>query len=212
MYGGRYSDVLGFDDGGPVRRGQTAPAVVQEHGAEEAMPPTDGVSVDWLAAAFGMNRKDVASALRPCPIKSRKGVRKFYDLRTAAGYLVRPERELSAALASLKADDLPERLRESFWNAKMKELKFRAAAGDLWSTASVLDVLGETFKAIKKATQLWADTVEESLGLTPDQRNLVVELSDRLMSDIQTSLVHQAQSSATESYLATLDDETVPSA
>ncbi|QXV73604.1 terminase small subunit protein [Rhizobium phage RHph_X2_30] len=166
-----------------------------------------GVTLDWLSKVFGMSRKNVIEALRPCPVmRMHQNGGAYYDLKVAAAYLVKPERELAQVLADLKADDLPEKLRESFWNAKIKEMKFLVMAGDLWPTESVLEVLAQTFTMIRTKVQLWTDSIEDAHPLTTEQRQLQQKLADQLLSDIKTALVENAKVSATESYAAVVKE------
>ncbi len=167
-----------------------------------------GVSVPWLMRAFRMGRGKVETALRECrPLGTHPNGGLIYDLAEAASYLVKPKHDLQALLKTITAKDLPEELREGFWSAKLKEQKFRVLAGELWPTPAVLEVFGETFQSIKSAVQLWTDTVEETVGVTDEQRDLLMKLSDMLLNEIRAKLVVQAKSNATESQLAELADE-----
>lgn len=168
----------------------------------------NGVSIQTLCAMFRMGRVNVMRRMKDCPVKgtSKNGTR-LYDIANAARYLVDPVVSLEDFLSELKPEMLPERTRESFWNAKRKELLYRRDAGELWSSESVVEVFGETFKSFRKANQLWADTVEETVGLTDEQRKLILELSDRALDEVKKSLNVQALQNATYSYVKELDDE-----
>ncbi|TPI86351.1 DUF1441 family protein [Mesorhizobium sp. B2-8-9] len=168
---------------------------------------TKGVSTTWLEQAFRIPRYKIGIALQECPVlRTAQNGGKIYDLPTAARYLIDPVTNLDAFLATIKPDKLPEKLRETYWNAKIKEAKYRVMAGELWPTESVMEVFAETFKTIKKVTQLWVDTVEETNGLSDEQRDLLATLVDRLQDDIYKALVSQAKSSETESFLKELSD------
>lgn len=167
-----------------------------------------GISVAQLAAYFRSNRKAVSEALEKCvPIRTDRSGALLYDFVEACSYLVQPKRDIRDFLRNITDKDLPPQMREGHWNAKIKEMKARAMAGDLWPTASVLEVLGETFKTIKTTTQLWVDEIDESHPLTNEQRDTLIKLVDKLMADIHQSLVTQARSTATESFARELDDD-----
>lgn len=167
-----------------------------------------GITAATLAAYFRMNRKAVADALRDCvPLRSDRHGALLYDFVEACSYLVQPKRDMRAFLKNITDKDLPQELREAFWNAKIKEMKARTMAGDLWHTSSVLEVLGETFKTIKTTTQLWVDTIDESSPLSNDQRDKLVELVDKLMGELHGRLISNAKSTSTESFLNGLDDD-----
>ncbi len=167
-----------------------------------------GITVAQLAAYFRTNKKFVVEALRQCvPLKTDRSGALLYDFVDACSYLVPPRRDMREYLRTITDKDLPQELREPFWNAKIKEMKARMMAGDLWTNASVLEVLGETFKTIKHTTQLWVDTIEESHGLTVPQRETMLRLVDKLMNELHQALVTQAKSTSTESFAKELDDE-----
>lgn len=165
-----------------------------------------GVSISWLMRAFRMGRGKVETALRDCrPLGTHANGGLYFDLPEAASYLVRPKKDLRELLKTISDKDLPHEMREGFWNAKIKEMKARAMAGELWPTASVKEVFAESFKTIKSTVQLWADTVEQQEGLTDEQRKLIIELSDKLMVELHGALVKQAKNSATPSHIAELE-------
>lgn len=168
---------------------------------------TSGVPVTWLVKVFRLPRYKVELALANCPIlRTAQNGGKIYDIKTAAPFLIDPVTDIDAFLQTIKADKLPEKLRETYWNAKIKEAKYRVMAGELWPTDSVMEVFSEAFKNIKKTTQLWVDTIEEEKGLTKEQRELVVLLVDTLRDDIFNSLVAQAESTESKNWLGQQDE------
>lgn len=169
-----------------------------------------GVSIAWLQQAFRMGRIAVEKALAVgnCrPISSTRSGGALYDLPEAAACLVVPKTDLRAYLKTIKPSDLPEHMQEGFWNAKLKEQKFRELAGDLWPTESVLEVFATTFKAIKEQTQLWPDTLESAVNLTQIQHKALTFAIDQLLDDIRASLVKSAKTKRTASQLGEFDDE-----
>lgn len=214
-----FDDILGSDNSPPRQRGRPkgsfkkAPPPNMKYkpiGDNKLLQLDDiytGVSVDWLSKVFRMSRAAVVASLADCP-PLRAGGAKHYDLATAAAYLVDPVKDLQAAMKKLKAEDLPENLRESFWNAQIKELKYQTLAGELWPTQSVLKVLGDAFKSIRSHTMLWADSVEEKGGLSPKQHSLLVGLVDQLLNELHSALVDIDKKSTTRSKIADLYDAT----
>lgn len=166
-----------------------------------------GVSVTWLAKIFRMNQEKVKEALVKCPVlKTGRNGGNVYDVKTAAQYLVDPVSDLGAYLLTIDPKRLPQKLQEGYWNARIKEMKARTMAGELWPTNKVLEVLGDTFQTIKATVQLWADTVEDMTGeVTPEQRDAMIQLSDKLLDEIHKTVVTNAKNQATESWAAELD-------
>ena len=194
-----FQDVLGGP--APVKRRGSAKA-------DDGQSIRDGgVRVDWLARVFGLNRATVVTKLVKAPVKRRDEMgNPFYDVAEVAGFLVPPRLDKMAVIDSIKATDLPERLREGFWNAKIKEMKFRVLAGELWPTESVMEVLADTFQLIAAKTKLWVDDLEEVEQLNDQQRHALMGMVDALIAEVKGGLVERAESKVTESYVAELDD------
>lgn len=175
---------------------------------QEVHNVASGVSATWLQRVFRMPRYKLDAALTDCPVlRTAQNGGRIYDIKTAAAFLVEPTTDLEAYIQTIKADQLPEKLRETFWNAKIKEAKYRTMAGELWPTGSVLEVLGDTFKTLKKTTQLWIDTVDEEDELSDAQRALLTVLVDKLQDNMYKALVKQVANKSTESFLSELDDD-----
>lgn len=167
-----------------------------------------GVSIAWLMQAFRMGRVAVEKALaagRCLPTSSTRNGGHLYDLPDAAACLVVPKTDLKAYLRTLKANDLPEHMQEGYWNAKLKEQTFRRLAGELWSTTAVLNVFASTFKAIKEQTQLWPDTLESKVNLTPQQHKALTFAIDQLLDDIRANLLTAKEEGRTLSQLGEVE-------
>lgn len=174
----------------------------------DASDVASGVSVPWLATVFRISRpklQDIIHGLRPIRINNR-GV-KFYDIADAAAYIVKPKMSVDDFIRTIKKNDMPEQLKESFWNSKLKEQKFRRLAGDLWTKESILTVIGELLQTIKNTTLLWADTVEEECGVTDDQRQLLLDLREQLLLDIVNKVKDQMSQTKTASQLSELESD-----
>lgn len=171
---------------------------------------TGGVSVPWLMAAFRMGRAKVLKLLndggvRPMGTHNNGGT--YYDLPEAAACLVTPKQDFKAFLKTLKPSDLPSNMQDGFWSAKLKEQKFREKAGDLWPTAAVMQVFGDTHKLIKEKVQLWPDTIFETVGLSAKQRDTMLELLADLLNELADTIANDEKVNETRSQLAELDEE-----
>lgn len=206
-----FDDLLGPDL--PPRYGPGRPRRGEERPRIDPLATTQlhevvrGVSVPFLMGVFRAGRPTVERAVANLrPVSTNNNGSLMYNLAEAAAYLVKPVHDMEDYLKKIDVKDLPDHLKDSVWSAKLKEQKWRANAGNLWPSESVLEVLGETFKTIKNEMQLWVDTIDETKGLSDDQRKLLGELVDSLQSQIHTALLVQAKSGVTKSQLAELDD------
>jgi hypothetical protein len=171
----------------------------------KALTPADvqhGVTVGWLATVFGMDPVNVRRKLRDCaPIMKRKAGH-VYDLKAAAQYLVKPVFDVEQYLKGMKPSELPTHLQDAYWSAMRKRQQWEADAGMLWRTEAVVEVLGDVFQTIKFAMQLWPDTVERSMGLTPEQRAMMISMSDSLQAEIHKKLIEMPRLKQTPSTLS----------
>ena len=183
-------------------------------------PTQQGVSERWLADVFEMDVKVVRARLKYCPtirtrLRGKSTVQKTYDIKEAARYLVSPVVTTQDVLRELKRGQLPPALQQSVWDALLKRQTWEERAGQLWKTEKVREVLGSTFQSIKFTTQLWAETVERSSELSPEQRKIIVDMSDALLAEIYSALVQRAQEGSTGPQLSEMheyvgEDQPVP--
>lgn len=165
----------------------------------------NGFSVQWLAEAFNMSAQTVRNRLADCPVKTRRGRGAVYDLREAAAYLVQPNIDWEIHLKGIRKSDLPTEIQKTLWEAKLKQLQFMREAKDLWRTSDVLDKFTTVFLAMKSNIQLWPDTVERQIGLTEEQRELLVEMGDTLLEDIFRTVLDSVADHSTPSSVESLE-------
>jgi len=70
---------------------------------------------------------------------------------------------------------------KDFWAAKKARQDYLKAAGELWHTADVVDIVSELLKIVAMGVKLIADNVECEQGLSPEQRTLITELIDEIL-------------------------------
>ena len=144
-----------------------------------------GVSVAWLMKAFRMGRLTIERRLVGCsPIGKGKHGTPLYDLPMAASYIVLPRKAISDYLRDVKPEDLPENLRESVWNAKLKQQRFEEKAGDLWRTARVIETISTALVELRSRLTLIPDDAERVAGVTPEQRRKLVQI----VEDVQEGM------------------------
>lgn len=153
---------------------------------------TKGVTIGWLAQAMDMNHDRVKRRLANCP-----PLRKFkngfvYDFKVAVGYLVEPVFDIEEYIKQASIKDLPLRLQTEFYNAQNKKIEFELTAGNLWPTEKVFEMLGSVFKTIKSTVDQWAQTLEDTTGLTDAQRALLRKLIDGMQDKLHKQLLAQA--------------------
>lgn len=169
---------------------------------ESAYAALNGVSVDWLRRAFHMSRPSCESKLRGLKTISvtQTGV-PLYDLGEAAARLVKPKMDLEEYLEDITVDMLPDKLKEPFWNAKLKQQRYEKNAGELWRTEAVVAIFGSVLKDMKERMRMINTIAEREMGLSPEQqvslREIVNDVQKAVYDNIM-SLENKTPSSVAE--------------
>lgn len=183
---------------GEVRGPLPAAAVKDGQPAAEVM---GGVTVFWLAKAFGMEVSTVRKKLSDCPHLARRTSGYVYSIAVAATYLVRPRMNIREYLEQMKAHELPTQLQPTYWEGVLKRQRFEVQARDLWCSEDVMEVLSEIFKTIKFTLQLWPDTLERSGTFSDEDRDTLTVLADQLAEDIHRSITDLSKTRTTPNSL-----------
>lgn len=165
-----------------------------------------GVSAAWLGHVFGMDKNTVKKRLSGCPVAGMNRGTPHYLIRQAAAYLVTPKFDIEEYIKSVRAQDLPPHLNDTYWSALGKRQKVLMDAGETWDTSDVLDVFGRANIQIKSTVQLWVDEVERVQGLTDDQRAMLIRMSDGLLEDIHEIYVTEPEKCRTRSTIKEYDE------
>ena len=166
-----------------------------------------GVTVTWLMQAFRMDRSTVKKRMANCqPLKYGKGNVPIYDFVQACEYLVKPKVDLDEYLKRLKPEDLPLDLRKEYWEAQLKKQRWEEKAGQLWRTEDVIEVYSEALKHIKTSTQVWASNLDRKTGLSTEQYDLLISMTDRLLSDMHQRLLEMQSHKTTPNSLDGAED------
>jgi|GEM_PF-2687902 Protein of unknown function (DUF1441). len=164
--------------------------------------PGTGVSVTFLSKVFRLSRYKVEKAIRKLrPVGQDRHGAPLYDLAEAASYLVEPNFDVTEYLERLKPDQLPEKLRESYWNAKLKQLRYEERAGKLWSSDRVIVLFSDVLQDIRTKLQILPDTIDRALGLDNKQLIKVTRIVHRLQDDVYKHIVRVAESGDTPNRL-----------
>lgn len=189
----------------PGRKPGRKPASPADAGDGQALDISDvyrGVSVTWLAQAFGMDNSTVKRRLANCPPIGKQRNYDIYSLRQAAQYLVEPKIDIGAYLRSMNPSQLPSYLQDAYWSAMLKRQKYEENAKELWRTADVLDVFGEFAMTMKSTVQLWVENLDRVHGLTPEMRLTMTQQGDNLLEEIHRLMIEAPLKRSTTSTAA----------
>ena len=167
-----------------------------------------GVSVQWLARAFRTTRHLVDKKLVGLkPLSVGKHGNPLYDFVEAAELIVEPKVDVEKYLTTLKPEKLPERLREGYWNAKLKRQRWEEKAGDLWRTEVVIERFSEVLLELRMMLQLIPDSVERAAGLSDEQHRVVRSVIDDIQTKMHEQLIKYAADRLTPSQLGEEDED-----
>lgn len=172
--------------------------------ATELMRP---VSLALLTQVFRMDKVTVRKRLAPCPTIGRSSHGVVWDFKQAASYLVEPRIDISAYIKTMRPQDLPPLLQDSYWSAMRKRQEWEVRAGHLWHTDDVLAVFGELAMTLKSTISLWVENLDRIHGLTKEQRQTMSQQSDNLLEEIFRLLVNEPSKKRTESSIASFERE-----
>lgn len=149
-----------------------------------------GVTLNWLSQVFQIEHGKVKALLKDCPIKARHKNGAIYDVKVAAGYLVKPVVDIEAYLQNMKVEELPTRLQDQYWSAMNKRQKWEENAGQLWRTARVAAAFGEVFLYLKEGANLFVQNLQTSTEVTPRQQELLEGMTRTLLKDFFQKIVN----------------------
>ena len=107
----------------------------------------------------------------------------------AAPYLVAPKIDIQNWLKKARKEDLPPALLKDVWQAALEWQKGLRQANMLFHVDDLTEMFSELFNLIKTTILLWPDMVERQMGLTPEQREKIIELADELQDNIYQALL-----------------------
>lgn len=142
-----------------------------------------------IGALFKTDAKTLPKRLRGIRPSSTKSGTNYYDIRTAAGRLVKPGYSIEQYLRRMHPNEMPVGLMKEFWAGQGSRQNFEIKNGDLWPTAQVVEALAESFKDARMTILLFPETVERETGVTDPQRRVLRRLADTLIDDLRESLV-----------------------
>lgn len=142
------------------------------------------VSQNWLSDFFDMDPSTVRKRLTKCPPAGMAGGnRPVYVFQEAVPYLIKPKWDIGAYIKTLNPAELPNSINKVFWEAERIKNKTLIETGEAWSTAKVLEVLGQFFMSVKDRIPLIKEGMRDA-GLT-DEQNLMLEgFCDQFQADI----------------------------
>lgn len=209
---GMFDELLG--DGPKKYAEPVVPALDSGRGIEKFFKTSHvhdlqrGVTTNWLAQAFGLNRKQVLSRLADCPVlRAGQNGTKVFDFRVACAYMVDPRVNVKKYIENLDPKELPESLRSEYWSARIKEQKARLNAEGLWRTEDVQQQFGEIFKMFKETVTLWTDTLDETTGLSSEQVGIVDDLARNLLNEVDAAIKTYVKQGRTRSQVQEFDED-----
>ena len=145
--------------------------------------PEKGCTIQFFARFFNMNPQTVRSRLAHCPCVT-SGRYNYYSPKYALDYLAEPKMDIDKILSTKKPHELPLNLQSEYWSMRKKRLEVETEARELWRTDVVMDSFVDIFHSIKTTVQLWPERLNREVGITAEQRELLINLLDEFQDTI----------------------------
>jgi hypothetical protein len=150
-----------------------------------------GVSLSHLVSIFKMDIRKVKARIAELQPIGKRANFPIYSLKDAAAYLVEPPYPIEEWIQKMNHADLPMLLRKEYWAGMRSRQIYQIAAGDLWPTDRVVDVVSEMLKTVSMSLRLASDRVDREVGLTHTQRELVIRLMDEALANAHAAVEKQ---------------------
>lgn len=150
---------------------------------------TGEATMSQLAQLFETDAKTLPRRLRGLRASGTRNNTQTYKIKDAAARLVKPGYSIEQYIMRMHPNEMPMGLHKEFWAGQKSRQDFEIKAGDLWSTAEVIEHYAEAFKTARMTIMLMTETVERETGVTDAQRKVLRRLTDGLIDDLRESLV-----------------------
>lgn len=160
---------------------------------QQANPFYKGCTALELARLFDIPVATVRDNLVGVIPSGKRGNVDLYPIRAAAQALLPLEADDETVRRILKLNhtSLPKMLAKEFWLAETHRQRFQLTAGELWPTEKVVEWLSDSYKQIRLALMLMADSVDREEALTDKQRQVIIGLVDATLNDAADRLVYE---------------------
>lgn len=166
-----------------------------------------GANITQIAKLFRMDRRDVTPKILDVAPCGERGGYPIYFIHEVAPHLVKPIYDVETYLKRMHPNDLPKHLTKEFWSGMRAKQEYDKAAGNLWDTDKVIEVMGEAFKLLRMSILLAGDTVERELAFTTEQREKLRVIMDGALQDCADRLINRFGPEARKEQETVDDDE-----
>jgi hypothetical protein len=190
---------------GPHLMNERSPYVRQKKVSLQGDPfvaISEGVTVEFLCKLFGLSKPTVKRKIGSiAPIRLGSRGQKYYPFRECCERLVTPKERIQDILEVLKPEDMPEKLREAYWSAKLKQQRYEEKAHELWRTERVIEVFSEVLQLMRTKLQLLPEAVEKVTHIDFEETQKVREIVDDIQDSIYQEFMKFAEAGRTPNQL-----------
>lgn len=154
---------------------------------------SSGVTLATLSKIFETSPAETARRMRDMsPMGDRAG-KPIYNFTQACRYMCDPIVDIDEYIQTLTPADLPVRLQAAYWQSMQRRQDWEEKAGKLWSSDKIKAIFTDVAKKFRQTVLLFADTVDNSIGTTPEQNRMIVKMSHTLINDVREGLLDDLQ-------------------
>lgn len=149
----------------------------------------EGANISQLCMLFNMDHRTIVAKLHGVPPDGVRNRADIWKIATAAPHLVKPIYDIESYMRNMAHTELPKMLTKEFWAGQRSRQEYELKAGDLWSTARVVEKVGELMKIFKMSARLFIDAVDQQSQLVPKQRDIIRQLTDGMLEECSHQVV-----------------------
>lgn len=148
-------------------------------------------TIAQLAQLFETDAKTLPKRLKDIQPKGVRRGNKVYSIREAAAFIVTPGYEIEEFIRQMSPQELPPLLLKEFWNSQKARLEYETKLGNYWSTADIVEYIGELQNVIRMTLLLMVDDVNREQSLTDGQRKTIQRITDASIETLKKNVTEK---------------------
>ncbi len=157
-------------------------------GTTATLLATGEATMAQIAQLFETDAKTLPKRMKGVVPRGTRNGYKVYKIREAAAMLVTPGYEIEEYIRQMSPQELPPLLQKEFWNSQIARQKYEREIGNYWTTAEVIEYLGELGNTIRMTLLLVADDVNRESSLTELQQEVFQRITDAAITKLRNNI------------------------
>lgn len=154
---------------------------------------TGEATMSQIAQMFETDAKTLPQRMKGVIPSGKRNGYKVYNIREAAGRLVKPGFEIEDFIRQMSPQELHPLLLKEFWNGQKARLDFEIKQGNYWPTGDVVEIVGVIGQGIRQTLLLVVDDIDREEELTDGQRAAFQRITDDAIKAMNEEITKRLQ-------------------